>query len=306
MKALHLPACATALALLLPATASAQSCDRACLGAIMDSYFDALTRNEASGLPMASEARVSQNNQWVEPAATLWETAEEVSYRWDIANPRTGDTAALSEIRNSDGSKTMLAVRLKVQDGRISELETVKANEGDADRLWGNDYGDVPPALTLSLPVPEQNLHYELIAAAESYWYAFQTNGTPDYRPAWLLPTAQRYENGLHTTGMVRNGNYVTAASGFDQGRFIGRNIWDRRYPVVDSERGIVLSIVRFGLKTGMESQSVATSNPRLVAEFFAVKAGKIDEIHAVLFNVPEEETSVWEPEFGPPQGGWE
>lgn len=67
-----------------------------------------------------------------------------------------------------------------------------------------------------------------------------------------------------------------------------------RRYPVVDTERGIVLSIVRFGLKDGMKSQSVATSNDRLVAEFFAVKNGMIQEIHAVLFNLPDAEPTGW------------
>jgi hypothetical protein len=71
----------------------------------------------------------------------------------------------------------------------------------------------------------------------------------------------------------IRNGQYSSTALGFDRGSFIGRNIWDRRYPVVDKERGIVLSIVRFGLKAGMKSQSPATSNDRLVAEFFAIKS---------------------------------
>ena len=88
-----------------------------------------------------------------------------------------------------------------------------------------------------------------LIAAADSYWRAFQTNGTPGYHRARLLPDSVRFENGLQTTGLVRDGVYNDTARGFDEGRFIGRNIWDRRYPVVDEERGVVLSIVRFGLK---------------------------------------------------------
>jgi len=78
----------------------------------------------------------------------------------------------------------------------------------------------------------------------------------------------------------------------------------DRRYPVVDTERGIVLSIVRFGLKDGMKSESVATANDRLVAEFFAVKSGKIQEIQAVLFNLPDAKPTGWEPQFGPGRGG--
>ena len=144
-----------------------------------------------------------------------------------------------------------------------------------------------------------------MIAAAESYWRAFQTNGSANYHRADLLPDARRFENGVQTTGLVRNGAFVSTAQGFDTGRFADRNLWDRRYPVVDAERGVVLSIVRFGLKEGVQSQSGATANDRLVAEFFAVKAGMIQEIHAVLFNMPDSEPTGWEPEYGPGRGGW-
>ena len=153
-------------------------------------------------------------------------------------------------IRNADGSKTMHMVRLKVLNGAITEIETIRANQGEADRLWDPDrLTAVSPDLTQSIREAERDSYYDLIAAAEGYWRAFQTNGTPDYRPARLLPDARRYENGLQTTGLVRNGEYQSAQRGFDEGRFLNRNIWDRRYPVVDEERGIVLSIVRFGIK---------------------------------------------------------
>jgi hypothetical protein len=69
---------------------------------------------------------------------------------------------------------------------------------------------------------------------------------------------------------------------------------------VVDEERGIVLSIVRFGLRSGAKSQSVATSNDRLVAEFFAVKSGLIQEIQAVLFNLPDAKPTGWPADYGP------
>ncbi|MFT5321430.1 MAG: hypothetical protein ACI934_001583, partial [Pseudohongiellaceae bacterium] len=113
------------------------------------------------------------------------------------------------------------------------------------------------------------------------------------------------FENGLQTTGQFPDGGFRSAPDGFDTGRFIGRNLWDRRYSVVDEERGIVLSMVRFGLKDGMESQSVATSNDRLVAEFFQMKNGMIQEVHAVLFNLPDQNPSVWPADYGPGRGGW-
>jgi hypothetical protein len=287
-------------------TAAAQeTCDRACLTGFVDGYFDALVANRPRTVPLANGARITANATLTDLAGTFWDGAERVVYRWDIVNERLGDTGTEAVVANSDGSKTMFMLRLKVAGGRIQEVETIKANEGDADRLWGPDrLQQVSPALQLTIRPADQDSYYGLIAAAEGYWRAFQTNGTENYHRAPLLPDTQRFENGLQTTGMVRDGAYVSAAQGFDAGRFVGRNLWDRRYPVVDTERGIVLSIVRFGLKDGMQSQSVATSNDRLVGEFFAVKNGMIQEIHAVLFNLKDAEPTNWPPDYGPGRGG--
>ena len=299
---------ALALVALAPAVSAQVDCDRACLEGHISTYLDALYSNSPESVPLAADVKISDNNALVSLADACWDTALETAYRWDIANPRLGDVATEVVIRNSDDSYTMAMVRLKVLDGQISEVEIVRANEGDADRLWGPErLVDYPLSsnLTNAIRVADRDSHYALIAAAESYWRAFQTNGTDDYHPANLLFDTHRFENGLQTTGQFPDGSFRSAPDGFDTGRFIGRNLWDRRYPVVDEERGIVLSMVRFGLKDGMESQSVATSNDRLVGEFFQVKNGMIQEVHAVLFNLPDEVPSVWEPEYGPGRGGW-
>jgi hypothetical protein len=300
---------ATCLAVaVMAAVLTAQSksaCDRACLTGFVDTYLTALVGNTPTTVPLAANAKITLNGRTVTLADAFWNAADRIGYRFDIVNPRLGDVAAEAVVQNSDGSKSMYVVRLKVVEGKITEVETIRANKGEADRLWDPDaLKEVSPSLLLSMRPAEQDSYYGLIAAAESYWRAFQTNGTEEYRPAPLLPDTRRFENGLQTTGMVRNGAFVSAAEGFDKGRFIGRNIWDRRYPVVDTERGIVLSIVRFGLKDGAKSQSTATSNDRLVAEFFAVKSGMIQEVHAVLFNLPDAQPTGWEPSYGPGRGG--
>ena len=297
--------CAALLAL-SPAPAAAQTaCNRACLTGFVDTYIKALAANDPAAVPLAPGVKITNNGKAVRLADAFWASADRTIYRWDIVNERLGDTGTEAVVQNADGSKTMYVLRLKVQNGRIAEVEAIKANQGEADRLWGPDgLKEVSPNLRLTIREAEQDSYYGLIAAAEGYWRAFQTNGTPEYHPAPLLPDTIRFENGLQTTGMVRDGAYVSAQEGFDRGRFMSRNIWDRRYPVVDTERGIVLSIVRFGLKDGMKSQSAVTSNDRLVGEFFAVKNGRIQEIHAVLFNLPDAEPTGWPPEYGPGRGG--
>jgi hypothetical protein len=297
-----------AAAVAASATVTAQSpsaCNRACLTGFADTYLKALAGNTPAAVPLAANAKVTINGRIVKIADAFWDVADRIVYRFDIVNDRLGDVATEAVVQNSDGSKTMYMVRLKVAAGKITEVETIKANKGEADRLWDPDnLKDVSPSLQLSMRPADQDSYFGLIAAAESYWRAFQTNGTEEYHPAALLPDVRRFENGVQTTGMVRNGAFVSAAEGFDKGRFVGRNLWDRRYPVVDTERGIVLSIVRFGLKDGMKSQSAATANDRLVAEFFAVKSGMIQEIHAVLFNLPDARPTGWEPWYGPGRGG--
>jgi hypothetical protein len=289
--------------------ANAQStCDRACLTGFVDAYFAALIANDAKKLPQAARARITENGTEKPLAATFWDGAAETIYRFDIANTRRGDTGTQVVIRNADGSVTMQMVRLKVQNGAITEIETIKANKGEADRLWDPDriLKEAPTAFQLSIREAEQDSYYDLIGASESYWRAFQTNGTPRYVRARLMPDSRRFENGLQTTGLVRDGVFNDTAKGFDEGRFIGRNIWDRRYPVVDEERGVVLSIVRFGLKGGAKSESAATTNDRLVAEFFAVKHGYIQEIQAVLFNLPDAKPTGWPAWYGPGPGATE
>jgi hypothetical protein len=279
--------------------------DRTTLTGYIDTYFKALVDNNPSAVPLADNVKITFNGDVKSLAQTFWESAESIPFRFDIVNTKRGDTGTEAVIKNSDGSKTMYMLRMKVQDDRITEIETIKCNEGEADQIWDADnLSVVSPAYQLSIREVERDSYYDLIGTAESYWRAFQTNGSPEYRPARLLPDSRRYENGMQTTGMIVDGQYESTAKGFDTGFFKERNIWDRRYPVVDEERGIVLSIVRFGIKAGLKSRSQATSHNRLVAEFFVVRSGWIQEIQAVIVNRADELPTGWEPDYGPDHAG--
>lgn len=290
------------------AAAQQAACDRACLTRFIDGYYTALVANNPAGLPQAAGARITENAREKKLADTFWASADKVIWRFDIANPRRGDTGTQVVIQNADGSKTMHLLRLKVKNGAITEMEIIKANQGDADRLWGPDQlKEVSPRLTLSIREPDRDSYYDLIGATESYWRAFQTNGTPYYRRARIAPDTHRFENGFQTTGLVRDGVYQDTQRGFDEGRFLGRNLWDRRYAVVDEERGVVLCMVRFGLKAGAKSQNVATANSRLVGEFFAIQNSYITHIQAVLFNLPDDVPTGWpNTDYGPDRGSSE
>jgi hypothetical protein len=285
------------------------ACNRACLTGFIDAYYQALVANNPASLPQAAKARITLNGKPSALAATFWPSAKVVRWRFDAVNERLGDTGTQAVITNDDGSETMEVVRLKVAGGAITEMEVVRCNKGDAGaQWWGPEQLDAKPSafLTLSIPPAERESYYGLVAVADGYFRAFQTNGSPDYHRADLQPDTRRFENGAQFTGNIRNGVYTTAQDGFDRGRFVGRNLWDRRYAVVDEERGIVLVVLRFGKVDGVQNAAAVTSIDRLVAEFFTVKAGRIQEVQAVMMNLPDAEPTGWDTRwYGPGRGGW-
>jgi hypothetical protein len=127
--------------------------------------------------------------------------------------------------------------------------------------------------------------------------------GWPGGRVACLkLPEADWRENGiLYTSTMIGNLMLSIASSSFDAGRFKGMQVRDRRYPVVDSETGAVMSLVRLGDPMGALSKASRpldrAGKPRqspdlmvgasFVSEIFAVSPGKIAYISA--YWIPSE-----------------
>ena len=285
------------------------TCDRACLTAFIDAYYAALLANDPGALPQAQRARITLNGDETALSSAFWPTAQTVRWRFDAVNERLGDTGTQVVITNEDGSETMEILRLKVAAGAITEMEIIRGNKGDAgEAWWGPEQLDPEPSAFLTLPIPEaeRDSYYKLVAVADGYFRAFQTNGTPDYHRADLLPDTRRFENGAQFTANYRNGVYVTAADGFHRGRFIGRNLWDRRHAVVDEERGIVLTILRFGKLDGAVNASSVTAFDRLVGEFFTVKSGHIQEVQAVMINRDDALPTGWDtPWQGPGRGGW-
>jgi hypothetical protein len=310
-RSLFAAAAASALlATLAAADAGAQStsgCDRACLEGFMDRYVAAQASNDASGLPFTNDVKITENGVEMRPGEGFFTTADEPTYKLAIADPEMGGTAALLVVREGDHSVFEL-IRLKVADGMIAEVETIIAREGESGPMFVPDFATEPRReFTLSIREAERNSRLELMAVADAYWRALETNGWPEYHPAPLLPGVVRIENGLATTngssGLDQGG--VTPSGGdrssapeqFNMGLFRSRTIYDRRFPVVDLERGVVLSIARMGLKPdeGFETPPHWKGGNPVLGELFAVQDGKIIAIEVVMNStIPVDRTMVW------------
>lgn len=284
-------------ALLLAPAISAQTepgpgarCDRQCLEGLVDLYMDSLARHDPSALPVSPQTKFTENGVALKLGEGFWRTAGSTAYRLYAIDPENG-AAALEAVVGDTAEPAHFLLRLKVENKRIGEIETAVVHKGQAGFYSPEKLRETPALFTQAVPVPERNTREELVAAADSYFVAIETEGTPEYKRAPFAPGMNRFENGTQTTNVSVNGGPVRSADEqLDQARFKGIRVTNRRYPVVDVERGIVLGIVLFrGGPARPTSETVG-----FIAEMFKINGGKLREIQAVIANRPAQVGTGW------------
>jgi hypothetical protein len=277
------------IAICVPTPAQSSGCSRECLRGLLDSYLLAMSKHDASKLAIASTAKFTENGQPLKLGEGFWTTAGTVKYRLYALDPQEGGAAVQAVVREGSDLTTFL-LRIKVTGQKIIEAETIVCRKGQSD-FFAPDKLIAPPLMfNKMVSTAERHTRKELIAAADAYFTALQTQGTPAYRPAPLADDAERFENGLQTTNVPVLGQPAAKATeqldkGYDKGYFKGLTLTKRRFPLVDVDHGIVLAVAL-----------VRTPNPDgiLLSEMFHVTGGQIRQIQAVLVNIPHDAATGW------------
>jgi hypothetical protein len=203
------------------------------------------------------------------------------SYRVYVVD-RDSNAAAAQTIVMDGQSQVQLLLRLKVDQQRISEIETLVARKGDTCCWDPERLNSLPPIFNEPVPTTARHTRRQLITAADAYFTALHTAGTPDYQRAVVGEGMQRYENGKQTTNVIGGNRIIRrdAQSQLDSAMFGRIGVVNRRYPVVDTLNGILLGIVVFEYP---ESNRPA----EIISEFFKITNGSIREIRAVMVRGP-------------------
>jgi hypothetical protein len=283
-------------------------CDRLCLEGIIDRYLEALVAHDPTRLPLAREIKTTENGQRLEVGDGLWNTASGLgSYRLLVADPEAGQAAFLGTIREN-GNPAILALRLKVAEGAILEVEKLVARtEEDAERL--EQVGSPHPCFVTSVPASERASREALVATANMYFVGLERNDGKGVYP--FTDDCNRLENGKQTTNnpseepQAFDIQALGCREQFETGffRFVTR-IRDRRFVLVDPERGLALAFVFFdhaGNVTSVELANgmtipIGVSRPWTweIAELFKVEKGLIRQIEAVVRESPYGMSSGW------------
>jgi hypothetical protein len=285
---------------------TAKPCNRACLEGFMDQYLAALVAHNSSQLPLAENARYTENGQDLKMNDGMWQVATAIGdkklYFADVQSGQVGYRGVVEE----NGRKQIVMTRIKVENQKISEIEALVLRGGS----FHNPDGLVDhPIFLEALPSGDRPSRQELISIANSYFEGLEKN-LDDITP--FDPDCTRIENGTITANNPKPTmlpfHKLTCGEQFKIPGFsaIITKVRERRFPIVDEERGLAYAILFFD-HAGLPEVKLPDGTIRkiegppfnapfcfMIGELFKIKNKKITRIEAIVIEVPYGMPSGW------------
>jgi len=270
----------------------ATTCDRECLRGTVTAYLYALLKHDTSKLPVSDKLRVTEDaiEKPLTKVSLLTAVTRLRGFRQDILDERAG-MAGADVIVEQSGAPTMLVVRLKVVDQKITEIETVATHSSAEGLIFNIDGLSAPSEAMNYAPRPEQlPSRDEAIKAALHYPAGLNAAKTFAAVDAPFAPDAYRYEN-----GQIMAGPDCKFAPGCQNISTQSLAIFNRlgnvatRVIGVDERMGIVWLRMAWGVRESGGQQLT-------VWETFKVYDGQIHAVEAFMKILPVELRN----------GGWE
>jgi hypothetical protein len=295
-------------------------CDRACLENVLNQVVEAMAAHDPKRAPLSADVRYTENSQVVEVGDGFWKTSQGFgNYRHYFADPEAGQVAFMGTLREAS-APLLCSLRVRIELGRVTEIEAVLFRPGGGgpnniaamdqsakpEDMW---FKSIPPAQRLSRP--------EMIAIADGYFTGLQKNDGKGINGTGTYPftnDCHRIENGAATTNVPRPANEkpgtinlfsMDCLSQFKMGLYyVVQSIHQRRYPLVDGERGVVWAHVVFD--QGTVNQGVLSDGTRhsyngfnrpssiLVTEAFLIEDGKIRRVEMIGPSAVYHMNSPW------------
>ena len=297
------------------------NCNRACLEDVLNQYLAALVAHDPKRLPLSADVMYTENDQALQVGDGFWKTVEGVgNYKHIFADPGFGQVAMMGTMREA-GAPMLMSVRLRLELGRITEIESVyyRPGQGGPSGIADLDKPGYQPEdiWFRSISAAERPSRQEMIAIADAYFSGLEHNDGKGVNGTGTYPftnDCDRIENGAHTTNVPRpsneppntiNGFALDCLSQFKLGYyFVVQSIHHRRYPLVDNERGVVWTHAVFDQGT-VNSGTLSDGRPYafrgfnrpssiLVTEAFLIENRKIRRVEMVGPSVPYHTNSPW------------
>lgn len=267
----------------MPATIRAQTCDRTCLSAMMTQFIDALVAHDSSKLPLAENARYTEDSRNARLGDGLWKSVTAAGgFRQDYIDTRK-EIAASHVLLREGQTQVLYSVLLHVAGMKIAGIESLVQRVEAGGRFQPTELGKPIRGMNDAVPPGKRNSREEMIRVALTYPEGlrvgnFTDGGTP------FANEAYRVENGV-----------ITADQADPRRRMYEQNIIVHpgvipSVAAVDEENAIVLLWMNFG-HTG---DSYGVGNALVTFEAFKVWGGQIHSVNAFFKGLPISTGRFW------------
>jgi hypothetical protein len=287
-------------------------CDRACLTALVDSYLVALVAHDPGRVSIASGAKLVENLTPMKPGEGLWKTATAVptTFKIHVPDPVSGQVGFIGLMQES-GKPIQLGLRLKVDQGRIVEMEHLIARNL-SERGLAN-LQTVRSGLLAPIPAAQRSTREQLLKIGASYYDALDDN---EGGKAPFADDCVRHENGMQTStnsapsmpGAMGTLGTLGCAAQISTGTFTYIDkIDNRRVEIADVETGLVFGLSHFHHSMKQKFVTIkGVPNVEKVdlkfdafdlpaAHIYKVRGGRIHEIEAMGFTTAYNSKTGWE-----------
>lgn len=305
----------TALLTIFAISTGFGQCDRICLDKLVDSYLAAVVAHDPGQVSIAANAKLVENTVPTKPGDGLWKTASEAptTFKIYVPDPVAGQIGFIGMMKE-DGKPIEIALRLKIRNGQIIEMEHLIARTFTGPNSAATLANlQTPRRGLLAIVPPAERLPREQMLKIGLSYYDALVNGDGDAAP--FADDCLRHENGMQTTGnpppKTPGLGTLQAMGCRDQANtktfsYIKR-IEPRRVEIADVETGLVFGLSQFRHPmTEKTFKIVGVPGVEKIdlnimpfdfpaAHIYKVRAGKLHEIEALGVSLPYNSKTGWE-----------
>ena len=271
------------------AAAQTRDCNRECLRGFITQYLNAMVAHAPGTLKATPNVRFTEDTVEMKLGDGLWKGASRIRpYRLDILDTAQG-VAASHVVVEEAGSPVMLALRLKVVNNAIAEVETqVTRNQKEGAIFAIESLQSTNAAMTMPVEPAKRSSRAEAIRLAEYYPAGLEIGSFVTVN-APFASGAYRFENGRLMAG---KGCTLSPPSCEDmKAQTISTHPGlSYRVLAVDEELGITLLRINFG-----RADRYGVGNALMVWEAFKVYGGQIHAVEAFMKIMPADAGSGWD-----------
>lgn len=213
--------------------------------ALAKRYLNAVVQRDPTAVPLHPTLRATENGKNIRRGEAHWQLIERFAGEQFFIDTQSQQLIMMGAAYHHE-RPWPFSIRLRFADRQISESEAVISTDGkghfaDVEQL-------LKPDILYDAPVPpaRASTRDELRAAADSYWEGLQRS---DGSIPKFHYRCDKYDNGAKTTNTLRtllspDATVHTCASALDHTKPARPLARERRYPVLDVERGVAASLV--------------------------------------------------------------